>query len=81
MVQSELFPFIKQVKNNNLKVAWYAGLTHVNNKELLDSLDYYKIGPWQEKNGPLNKKTTNQRFYKNVNGEHKDITYMFWKEK
>jgi hypothetical protein len=29
----------------------------------------------------MDKKTTNQRFYKKVNGEWEDITYRFQKER
>ena len=38
-----------------------------------------KLGPNKEEFGPLNSRTTNQRFYK-VNGkELEDITSKFWK--
>ena len=40
-------------------------------------LDYYKVGPYIETRGPMNKETTNQIFYKKINGEWKDITYRF----
>ena len=42
--------------------------------ELLSVVDYIKVGRWIEEKGGLNKKTTNQRFYKVVNngiGEQK----------
>lgn len=49
--------------------------------------DYIKLGPYIEEFGPLNKKTTNQRMYKNTglsSSTHRligweDITYKFWK--
>ncbi len=40
-------------------------------------LSYYKLGPFIEKFGPLNKTSTNQKFYKKEQGEWKDITYKF----
>ena len=39
------------------------------NDELSQLLDYYKIGPFIPKYGPLNEKTTNQRMYKKVDGQ------------
>ena len=70
-------------KHHGYKTALYSGfeldfITH--NKELLENLDYIKVGPYVEGFGPLNKKTTNQRLYKLVNGLIKeDITYKFWR--
>ena len=36
---------------------------------LVNLLDYYKVGPYIPERGPLNKETTNQRFYKKVDGQ------------
>lgn len=67
--------------HTNLKVAWYSGkqeLADIVSKHLL-WFDYIKLGPYKEEFGPLNSKTTNQRFYK-VNGkELVDITYKFYR--
>ena len=38
-----------------------------------------KLGPYIEELGPLNSKTTNQRFYKIEEGKLVDITNLFWK--
>ena len=64
----------------NLKVAFYSGGQEMN-PFLSKILDYYKVGPYVEKYGPMNKTTTNQRFYKKENNEWVDITYRFQKEK
>ena len=32
-------------------------------------LDYYKVGPYVEELGPMDKETTNQIFYKKVDGK------------
>ena len=45
----------------------------------LGNFDYIKLGPYIEEFGPLNSKTTNQRFYKVSDGELVDITSKFWK--
>lgn len=71
------------VKNNyKFKVAWYSGRDNISIN--LNNFDYVKTGPYKEEYGPLNKETTNQKFYKVVHmstGINKlyDITYKFWK--
>ena len=62
-----------------LKVGWYSGRQELNKDIELSNFDYIKLGPYIEEFGPLNSKTTNQRFYK-VNGKELiDITSRFWK--
>lgn len=62
-----------------IKVAWYSGRQELNNNIDLCNFDYIKLGPYKEEFGPLDSRTTNQRFYK-VNGkELVDITNKFWK--
>lgn len=64
---------------NSIKVAWYSGRQELSNSIDLFNFDYIKLGPYKEEFGPLNSRTTNQRFYK-VNGkELVDITSKFWK--
>lgn len=63
----------------SIKVAWYSGRQELNSNIDLCNFDYIKLGPYKEEFGPLNSRTTNQRFYK-VNGkELVDITNKFWK--
>lgn len=63
----------------NLKVAWYSGRQELSKEIDLQNFDAIKLGPYIEEFGPLNSKTTNQRFYK-VNGKELiDITSRFWK--
>lgn len=62
-----------------LKVGWYSGRQELDGDIELGNFDYIKLGPYIEEFGPLNSKTTNQRFYK-VNGKELiDITSKFWK--
>ena len=64
---------------NSIKVAWYSGRQELSNHIDLCNFDYIKLGPYKEEFGPLNSRTTNQRFYK-VNGkELVDITYKFYR--
>ena len=61
-----------------LKVAWYSGRQELSKEIELSNFDFVKLGPYKEEFGPLNSKTTNQRFYK-VNGkELVDITSRFY---
>lgn len=60
----------------HLKVGWYSGNSKVNLKQFW-MFDYIKYGPYIEKKGPLNKKTTNQKLLVRINKKWKDITYKF----
>lgn len=62
-----------------LKVGWYSGRQELDNNIDLCNFDYIKLGPYKEEFGPLNSRTTNQRFYKVSNGELINITSKFWK--
>ena len=67
--------------HTNLKVAWYSGRQELADivARQLQWFDFIKLGPYKEEFGPLNSKTTNQKFYK-VNGkELVDITYKFYR--
>lgn len=48
-------------------------------KELKNEFTYLKTGPYIEELGGLTEKTTNQRFWKKVDGEWVDETYKFWR--
>lgn len=62
-----------------LKVAWYSGKQELSKDINLEFFDFIKLGPYIEELGPLNSKTTNQRFYKIENNKLIDITYKFQK--
>lgn len=63
----------------SIKVAWYSGRQELNNNIDLCNFDYIKLGPYKEEFGPLDSRTTNQRFYKVNEKELVDITNKFWK--
>lgn len=77
-----LLELINIVKQSNLKVCLYTGLmleeVKQTKKELIDVLDYIKVGRWIAEKGGLNKKTTNQRLYKIENGKLIDFTNKFF---
>lgn len=73
---------------HNIKVAWYSGRQELSKNIYLGWFDYIKLGPYIEELGPLNSKTTNQKFYQVCNMasideepryELIDITYKFQK--
>ena len=62
-----------------LKVAWYSGRQELSKEIDLQNFDFIKLGSYKEEFGPLNSRTTNQRFYKVSDGELINITSKFWK--
>lgn len=69
----------------DIKVAWYSGRQELSKDIDLMNFNYIKLGPYDEDKGPLNKRTTNQRFYKVFHFstgrcELIDITHKFWRE-
>lgn len=76
--------------HTNLKVAWYSGRQELASMVAgqLQWFDFIKLGPYIEELGPLNSKTSNQKFYEvlhivNRSGKRAhyliDITYKFRK--
>lgn len=68
----------------SLRVAWYSGRQELAKEIDINNFDFIKLGPYLEECGPLNCRTTNQRFYKVVHtsmGTSKmyDLTHKFWK--
>ena len=85
--------YIKE-KYPHIKIGLYSGdniPTHLigdahtnGNVDFMNSVTYYKIGPYIKEMGPLNKKTTNQKMFKITKiGDYQwdvdDITDRFWK--
>ena len=84
----EIDMFARCIKDlYNIKVAWYSGRQELSKDINLKWFNFIKLGPYIEELGPLNSKTTNQRFYKvhiEPNGNNRwesleDITYKFSK--
>ncbi len=64
-----------------LKVAWYSGRTIISNEIDPRNFNYIKVGPYISHLGPLNARTTNQRFYRvSPSGELEDETHLFWRK-
>lgn len=61
-----------------LKVGWYSGRQELSKDIELSNFDFIKLGSYKEEFGPLNSRTTNQRFYKVSDGELVDITSRFY---
>ena len=73
----------------SLKIAWYSGVQALSKDIHIWNFSFIKLGPYIEKMGPLNSKTTNQRMYKVVYNHYddgtsgyelEDITYKFLKK-
>ena len=61
---SEINEFARKLKvHTNFKVAWYSGRQELSKDIELKNFDFVKLGPYIKELGPLNSKTTNQRFY------------------
>ena len=65
----------------NIRIAWYSGKTTIPKEIDISRFDYIKLGPYVKELGPLDSPTTNQKFYRVFNGELRDITASFWKNK
>lgn len=65
-----------------LKAAWYSGRQYIPDEIDLKNFDFIKIGPYIEKLGGLDKRTTNQQFFRidHISGKDfiVDITSKFW---
>lgn len=74
----DVFDLARVVKATTvLKTAWYSGRDVFPSSE---SFDYIKLGAYVEDLGGLNNPTTNQRFYKMLDGgAFIDMTRLFWK--
>ena len=70
------------VKNRykDLKTAWYSGKNELPDSFHAETFDYIKTGRYDERLGPLNSLTTNQRMIKRLaDGRVRDITSRFQK--
>ena len=72
---------LKEIKDlTHLRTGWYSGKAELPEGIDLSAFNYIKLGPYQAECGPLNKETTNQRFYKVEGNRIFDMTSLFWKK-
>lgn len=77
---NDMATYIKS-KNRRLKVAWYSGRHEMAEGIDLRNFDFIKLGPYVESLGGLDKRTTNQRFFRVEDDlTLTDITNKFWKK-
>jgi anaerobic ribonucleoside-triphosphate reductase activating protein len=67
-------------EHSAVRTAWYSGRSRLAPEVELSHFDYVKLGPYDEKLGPLNQPTTNQVLYRIRDGQMEDITSRFWKK-
>lgn len=81
-----LAEYVHEAKH--LKVGWYSGMDNYYKNINFNWFDYIKLGHYDEKLGPINKPTTNQRLYKLTHEildkgvkkiDFENITHLFWK--
>lgn len=74
-----LLSWVRSHYGGRLKTGWYSGRTWVPPlPQLTSSLNYLKLGPYIAARGPLNKKSTNQRYYTVMpDGSLRDDTARF----
>lgn len=84
---NDLASYVKEFYPN-IKTAWYSGRQELSKDIEIKNFNAIKLGPYIEELGPLNNKTTNQKFYKviqvadergKMDYKLNDITYKFWK--
>ena len=69
---------VQYAHHAGLKTCLYSG-RDVSIEPWMAIFDYVKVGSFQEKLGPLENPSTNQRMYQNIKGRYVDITSAFWK--
>lgn len=78
---NKLSKWIHDFYGKTIKTAWYSGKDEW--PTFIPDFDYVKIGSYDEKKGPINVKTTNQKMARIVKTENNwymdDITYKFWR--
>ncbi|SDF19009.1 anaerobic ribonucleoside-triphosphate reductase activating protein [Epilithonimonas hungarica] len=72
--------FVKSI-DPNLKIAWYSGKQKLPKAFQLKYFNFIKLGPYKEKYGGLGSPDTNQSFYKIIDDELIDMTFLFRKER
>lgn len=75
----ELIDIIKYVRRKkDIKFALYSGheIEFIHN-DIINELDFLKVGPYKKERGGLDNINTNQRFYTIQNNELLDTTHLF----
>lgn len=82
--QEELAGLLTHIRKHGLKTALYTGLDSIDglDNNVLNNLDYCKIGHYDYSRGGLDNPNTNQMMFKQDFEFKKwnDITHRFWKE-
>jgi len=77
----EVLRWARFIHSRHLKTAWYSGRQqlpkNIDESDVLDALDYLKLGPYDQSKGGLKSPITNQRFYRRQADGWEDITYRF----
>jgi anaerobic ribonucleoside-triphosphate reductase activating protein len=77
----DLASYLRDIKRlYNYKIALYSGFYFLEliDEAIVQSLDYIKLGGYEESLGGLNSRDTNQKLYKLENSQIINITHKFW---
>lgn len=78
----ELSIYLKEIKRMyKLKTALYSGFDCLGSLDIdiVNNLDYIKLGRYKKELGGLDNKNTNQKLFKIVDGSLENITHLFWR--
>ncbi len=71
-----LAAFVQEISQGRLKTGWYSGREKLVDGCKVENFNFIKLGPYKERLGGLNSKTTNQRLFR-INGtDFEDITFL-----
>lgn len=76
--QDELIKYLEMAHEEGFLTALYTGQNWVD-YDIMEQLDFLKVGPFIESLGGLVDRTTNQRMYHIDRGVLMDITSKFWR--
>ncbi len=76
----ELAALINRITLHQIKTAWYSGNNKLPEDISINHFNYIKLGPYIEELGALGSPTTNQHFYKIVDGKMINKTAFFTKK-
>jgi anaerobic ribonucleoside-triphosphate reductase activating protein len=77
--KDDLIKYLEMAHEEGFLTALYTGQNWVD-YDIMEQLDFLKVGPFIESLGGLADRTTNQRMYYRHNGELLDVTSSFWRE-
>lgn len=76
--KEEFKHYCQIIHRHEIKAALYSN-RDVEIEKWMYIFDYIKLGSENNRYGPITKEGTNQKLYKKIEDEYRDITHIFWK--